>query len=235
MEPLNRDALIRSSWEANAAAWAQVVREGSIPSRRAGTDAAILSACVQLRPRRVLDLGCGEGWLARALSADGIEVVGVDCSAALIEAARIAGGANYIVTEYDSLIHDPGTVPGPFDTIVCNYSLFADPLAPLLKSLANRLAANGRLLAQTVHPWIAAGDGPYECGWREETFADFAADFPAAMPWYFRTLESWCEELRQSGLFVERVDEPRDSSQGRPLSIVFCCAPSPPASGPKRA
>lgn len=227
MEPLDRPATIRSSWDANASAWAQVVREGSIPSRRAGTDAAILSACLQQRPRRVLDVGCGEGWLARALSAEGIEVVGIDCSAALIEAARSAGGGTFNVAEYESLIQDPKSASGPFDTIVCNYSLFDEPLSPLLAALAQRLAPNGRLLIQTVHPWMAAGAGPYECGWREESFADFAADFPAAMPWYFRTLESWIGELRDAGIAIARCDEPLDPLTKWPLSIVMQCRSIP--------
>jgi 2-polyprenyl-3-methyl-5-hydroxy-6-metoxy-1,4-benzoquinol methylase len=215
---------IRRSWDANAAAWAQVVREGSIASRRAGTDAAILAACLQQRPRRLLDVGCGEGWLARALTAEGIEVVGIDCSAALIEAARTAGGGNYFVAEYESLIQDPKSAPGPFDAVVCNYSLFSEPLSPLLAALAKRLSPQGRLLIQTVHPWTAAGAGPYDCGWREESFADFAADFPAAMPWYFRTLESWIGEIRKAALLVTNVYEPLHPGSGRPLSLILeCC------------
>ena len=41
--------------------------------------------------RRVLDLGCGEGWLARALAAGGLDVTGVDGAPALVEAATAAG------------------------------------------------------------------------------------------------------------------------------------------------
>lgn len=223
MEPLKRDAIIRSSWDANAAAWTEVVRKDLIPSRRAGTSAAILDACLQLRPSRVLDVGCGEGWLARKLAEHGIDVVGIDAVAALIDVARAAGGATYAVIDYATLIQDPAAVLGPFDAIVCNYSLFGDPLAPLLAALANRLAPAGRLLIQTVHPWVIAGDGPYECGWREETYASFAADFPAPMPWYFRTLESWVTELQQSGLVIERVEEPNDPQTGHPLSLVIQC------------
>jgi 2-polyprenyl-3-methyl-5-hydroxy-6-metoxy-1,4-benzoquinol methylase len=223
MEPDDRHARIRSSWDANAAAWTEVVRNDSIPSRRAGTSAAILEACLQSQPQRVLDVGCGEGWLARKLAEQGVEVIGIDAAPALIEVARDAGGATYAVVDYDALIQDSSAVPGPFDTIVCNYSLFGDPLAPLLSALASRLVPTGRLQIQTVHPWVIAGDGPYECGWREEDYATFAAEFPAPMPWYFRTLESWLAEFQAADLVLEHVREPTDRGAGRPLSLVFSC------------
>lgn len=51
------------SWQANADAWTAAVREQRIESRRQVTDAAILA----LAPLRILDLGCGEGWLRRTV------------------------------------------------------------------------------------------------------------------------------------------------------------------------
>lgn len=58
---------IRDSWRANAQAWVDAVRSGRIESRRLVTDQAVLDAVLTPRPRRVLDLGCGEGWLCREL------------------------------------------------------------------------------------------------------------------------------------------------------------------------
>jgi 2-polyprenyl-3-methyl-5-hydroxy-6-metoxy-1,4-benzoquinol methylase len=87
---------LRRSWIANATAWREAVREQRIESRRLVTDAAVVSAVLAESPRRVLDLGCGEGWLGRALSGHGIAVTGVDGSAPLIEAARSLGGATFL-------------------------------------------------------------------------------------------------------------------------------------------
>ena len=56
---------LAEAWDANAANWTRAVREGRIASRTAGADAAVVDAIVGQQPRRLLDAGCGEGWLVR--------------------------------------------------------------------------------------------------------------------------------------------------------------------------
>jgi 2-polyprenyl-3-methyl-5-hydroxy-6-metoxy-1,4-benzoquinol methylase len=212
---------LRASWDLNAAAWTEAVRGGGIPSRRAGTDAAIVEAVARVPGRRVLDVGCGEGWLARALAARGREVVGVDGSAALVERAREAGGGTFRVLGYYEIQADPGLLGGPYDAVVCNFALLGERVAPLLRALSTTLAPGGRLLVQTVHPFTACGDAPYRDGWRTEDFAGFACPFPAAMPWYFRTVGSWLAEARSAGLDVADMEEPLHPETGRPLSLIL--------------
>jgi 2-polyprenyl-3-methyl-5-hydroxy-6-metoxy-1,4-benzoquinol methylase len=221
----NREAELRASWECNADPWTAAVRGGSIESRRAGTDAAILRACERAGLGRVLDVGCGEGWLARALAARGASVLGTDASAALIERARAAGGGpHYSVASYDDVAASADVAPGPWDVVVCNFSLLGEDLTPLLRALAGRLASGGTLLIQTVHPWaIAAAEPPYADGWRTETFTRIAGAFSAPMPWYFRTLGSWMVLVREAGLAVTAVDEPRSRQDQPPLSLLLEC------------
>ena len=60
--------------------------------------AASLTAIDWMKVRRgeyspcasILDVGCGEGWLARTLSSEGYNVTGVDASASLIDEAAKA-------------------------------------------------------------------------------------------------------------------------------------------------
>lgn len=69
--PLTHPDRLVASWDANAAAWTDAVRSGQIASRRLATDAAAVDAVVRAvdgRVARVLDVGCGEGWLSRALA-----------------------------------------------------------------------------------------------------------------------------------------------------------------------
>ena len=61
------DAKVVDSWHTNAAAWTSTVRDGRIMSRVRVTNKAIIDEVVSRSPQSVLDIGCGEGWLVRAL------------------------------------------------------------------------------------------------------------------------------------------------------------------------
>ncbi len=219
----SQDDAINASWVANAQAWTAAVRERRIPSRAAGTDEAIVEA-IRRRPHgRLLDVGCGEGWLARALAPVGYAVVGVDASAPLIQRARELGGGEFHVLSYEEIVADRAAAGGPFDVVALNFALLGEVLAPLLSALASRLRPDGVLIIQTVHPWTAVGDQPYVDGWRVETFDAFGGSFPSPMPWYFRTLESWVAEIDAAGLALIDLVEPRHPATKRPLSLVVTC------------
>lgn len=215
-----RDRLIRS-WTGNAAAWTAAVRDGRIESRRLATDAAILDALRALRPARVLDVGCGEGWLCRALAAHGIEAVGIDVSAPLVDAARAAGSGRFEVLPYAGLA-DAARRLGNFDALACNFALLEEDIVPMLRDLHVLLAPGGHLVIQTVHPWTACGDEAYRDGWRLEDFAAFGDQaFPEPMPWYFRTLATWLANLDDAGYRVDRLREPAHPGTARPLSLLL--------------
>lgn len=221
-----REGEMDRSWIANAEGWTEAVRGGRIESRRLATDRAIVEAVAQRSPRRALDVGCGEGWLARALADRGMDVVGVDASAPLVEAARKLGGGSFRVLSYADLAADPASVGTGFDAAVFNFALLHEDAAPVLQAVRRILAPAGSLLIQTVHPWTARGEAPYRDGWRTETFAGFGPSFSEPMPWYFRTLESWIALLGRSGYLVRELREPAHPDTGQPLSLLLVGTPS---------
>jgi len=211
----DRESRIAHSWRVNAEAWTRAVRERRIASRGKGTDAAIVDAVAASGAHRVADLGCGEGWLARALAARGCDVVGVDASPELIDAANALGGARFEALSYAGLA---AHALGRFDAVVFNFALLGDDLCTPLAAARSLLADGGRLFVQTVHPWSACGDTPYVDGWRIETFDAFAGEFREPMPWHFRTLHGWSEALRDAGFTIDAIVEP--TADGKPLSLL---------------
>ncbi len=220
-DPRCKEAEQRRSWDENAEAWTRAIRSGAVTSRQGATNGAVLAAVHRCDPATVLDVGCGEGWLAHALAREGRQTVGIDASEALIaEASR--GPGRFVRAGYDELASDDELVPGPFDVVVCNFSLLDERLASLLEALRARLTPErGRLVIQTLHPWTASGDGPYRDGWREERFDAFGTAFRAAMPWYGRTLASWWTLLEGCGLTVVRLEEPTVPGADRPSSLLL--------------
>lgn len=214
------DERIPAEWIPNAAAWTAVVREGRIGTRVRVTDQAVIDAVLARGPRSVLDLGCGEGWLARALAARGVAVIGVDGVPALVEAAQQAGGGDFRVLSYEAI--GDGALDVQVDVVVANFALLGERVVERLVAQVPRLlAAGGAFVVQTVHPWVASGDGPYEDGWREGSWAGFGPEFGAAPPWYFRTTGSWAALLVGAGLRVVEIEEPVDPDTGRPASLLL--------------
>ncbi len=219
----DRSKSITRSWDRNAGKWTRAVRGGRIPSRRAGTDNAIVGAILDRRPMRLLDVGCGEGWLIRRIRQTlDCQAVGIDGSASLIKDARAAHpDGDYRIVPYDALIADPSVLGDPFDVVVFNYAILGDDATALLSAARSLLAPGGVIMIQTLHPHTQ--DGPYRDGWRVEDYSGFDSPDWQPMPWYFRTLDSWSAAIREAGLTLIDLAEPRVDGDDRPLSLILTC------------
>jgi 2-polyprenyl-3-methyl-5-hydroxy-6-metoxy-1,4-benzoquinol methylase len=224
------------SWHSNAAPWADAIRTASIASRKLVTDQAIIDAVSSVSSARILDIGCGEGWLARALSNLGMSVTGVDVVPELITQAAAAGdgasaGAESHVTASGSVafqVQDYTSIAnrqwrcGPFDAAVCNFSLLGrESVDSLIAALPWYLNGPGYLIIQTLHPVVACGERPYQDGWREGSWAGFSSDFNNPAPWYFRTLETWTALLQRCGFDILECREPKAAGAVTPASVIW--------------
>jgi 2-polyprenyl-3-methyl-5-hydroxy-6-metoxy-1,4-benzoquinol methylase len=213
------ESILLQSWHHNARSWIEAIRTGAIESRQQVTDQAMLLAVMGRQPERVLDLGCGEGWLLRALADRGIEAVGVDGDATLVEAARTAGSSSVHVASYEELVEAKVNVGIDYDLICANFALLHQDIIPLLAAMNALLLPGGTLVIQTLHPWTAAA-GDYQDGWREETFAGFKGQWQP-MPWYFRTLSSWLNALDMAGFRLVGLQEPQHPQSPVPQSLLL--------------
>jgi len=105
-----------------------------------------VEAVAEARPRRVVEVGGGEGELAERLQDElGVEVVGIDQSARMVELQRSKG--------IDARVGDVQELPfadGEFDVAVAAWMLYHVPdLDRGLAELARVLAPGGTLVAVT--------------------------------------------------------------------------------------
>lgn len=214
------DSRIIASWHQNAERWTGAVRDHQIESRNLVTNAAVVEAVLDRHPRTVLDIGCGEGWLARALDSHGIDVLGVDVVPELVERASAAGGGTFKVASYEDI--GQGALDIRVDLAVANFSLIGKAsVDALVASVPRLLNSGGSLVIQTLHPVVATGDQGYEDGWREGSWAGFSEAFTNPAPWYFRRIETWVRLLVGSGFRVADILEPMHPISRKPASIVF--------------
>ncbi|TNF83329.1 class I SAM-dependent methyltransferase [Pseudomonas sp. ICMP22404] len=216
--PTHESELLQS-WHHNAQAWIDAVRTGAIASRREVTDQAILLAILSRQPGRVLDLGCGEGWLLRALAGRGIQAVGVDGDATLVESARATGSSPVHLASYEALVQAKVDIGSDYDLICANFALLHQDIIPLLTAMKALLVPGGALVIQTLHPWVAAA-GDYQDGWRQEHFEGFKGQWQP-MPWYLRTLPSWFNALDMAGFRLTGLQEPQHPQSTVPQSLLL--------------
>ncbi len=220
IDPLS-DAKIVETWHRNASPWTAAVRESRIESRTLVTNQAIVDAVLSRRPTSVLDIGCGEGWLVRALTGRGVSAIGVDVVPELVERAKAAGGGDFRLGSYDMIA--TGAVGfAAVDVAVANFSLLGQQsVDALIQRVPALLGPRGALIVQTLHPLVAGGDLPYIDGWRPGSWSLPDAGFSDPAPWYFRTMESWVRLLVDSGLRLVEVREPLHPTSQKPASVIL--------------
>ena len=212
---------ILESWEANAGNWIATIDNADLESRTLVTNSAIVDTVCSYAVKKLLDIGCGEGWLTRALRAKGKEVYGVDAVAALIDNAIAKDGDFYETVSYRELANGTTLTPQPFDAAVINFALIdKEDTDALINAVPNFLAAKGLLFIQTLHPLTIAASGAYESGWKPGSWNGMKRNFEQPYPWWFRTLEDWML-LFSKRFELMAIKEPVHPVTKQPLSIIF--------------
>lgn len=146
---------------------------------------------------RILDLGCGDGVLTEKLTEIGCDVVGVDASQQMIQAAR-ERGLNAHVVDGQTLQFD-----GEFDAIFTNAALhwMTEP-DKVVAGVRRALRPGGRFVGEFGgHGNVAA------C--RTAMIAVVKArgvDTDSLSPWYFPTPQEYGSLLTMHGFTVHLVD-----------------------------
>ena len=206
-------------WETHSGWWQDGFTDGADPEYE--EQILPLAADLLAGYARVLDVGTGEGQVARLAVAGGASlVVGVDPTANQVaEAARRGGGPHYARSGADALPFASGS----FDAVVaCLVFEHIESVDAAIGEVARVLRPGGRFAFFLNHPLLQTpGSGwiddqvldPPEQYWRigpylieDETIEEVEKD--VFIPFIHRPLSRYVNTLAANGLLLERMEEP---------------------------
>ncbi|MBA3716790.1 MAG: class I SAM-dependent methyltransferase [Actinobacteria bacterium] len=172
-----------------------------------------------------LEIGCGEGRVARDLAARGHRVTAVDASPTLLAAAQ------ELQPEAEFRLADAASLPFPgaaFDLVVAHNSLMdIEDMPGTVSEAARVLTHDGRFCISIVHPLADAGrfeseepDARFVFKWPyfgprrvEEEFE--RAGMRITFHGWAHSLEQYSRAFEDAGLVSEAIREPPHSDDGR--------------------
>lgn len=193
-------------------------------------DPTLIELVGDVRGRVVLDLACGNGYLARRFARQGAKVVGVDASAPVVALAEKRERTEPLGIVYHT--HDAASLPmltdASFDLVFSNMAVMDMPdAAGPFRETARVLRPGGRFVASLCHPCF---DVPNASSWIWERkdyqstvsrrVGRYREIFDDAVLWrtpergefltraYHRPLSWYVRELWRVGLAVTAMEEP---------------------------
>ena len=224
-----------SAWDAMAAWYdAKQGDEGDLWHRTL-IDPALLRVVGPVSGQRLLDLACGNGYLARRLARMGARVTGVDAAAPLIERARLRETREPLGIVYHagdaarlSMLDD-----GCMDVVVCNMALMdIEDAAAAIAQVGRVLRTRGRFVASLSHPcfdimnasaWVIERMEFTTTVWRK--VSRYRALAAGQVPWrageehvahtpaYHRPLSWYVRTFRAAGFVITAFEEPEPTPE----------------------
>jgi ubiquinone/menaquinone biosynthesis C-methylase UbiE len=205
----NGENSLREAWQQNASEWIRWARSPRLDHAFWRLNLPALMSLLPVPGGLTLDVACGEGRVARELKRrGGYEVIGIEGSTALAEAAREADPG------FEVRVGDAAAMPFPdghFELAVASLCLMnMDDLEGVLGEIARVLVPGGALCLSVLHPvntWGDIGEQRYfEVVGYSETIE--AGEDRVTVHDTHRSLQSYFDALQRAGFLTERVLEP---------------------------
>ena len=210
----------RALWNGRADEWRFQVGERGDVTRRFFSDPVLWKLLGDVGGLRVLDAGCGTGYLAKALTDRGAAVTAVDWADAMVAVCRAAAPSADCRTLSCSDL--AGLPDDHFDRVVSNYVLMDAPdLDGAVTESFRVLRPGGFAVAVFSHPCFPQGaahlapDGTritYE--WTASYFEPHTVTeppwkhFTTEFLWFHRPLSTYWRSFVDAGFVVDAFEEP---------------------------
>lgn len=219
------DREVGELWDRVAADWRIQVGTDGDANRRLNSDPVLWAMLGDVRGHRVLDAGCGTGYLTRQLAERGALVTGVDLSGAMIAIAR--NDHPTLDFRVDSLSALRTLDDHEFDAIVSNYVLMDAPdLEGAMRAFARVLKPGGEVVVVFSHPCFPQGSATFsedrgEVGYvwpfsyfepqkrTDPPWGHFTSEFI----WFHRPLSDYWKAFRSAGFSIADFEEPRVTAE----------------------
>lgn len=153
-------------WNENALAWDQLMAEGS-PFQEEIVDKALLKLLPEVVSKtRILEIACGNGFLARRLGNMGAEVYAIDSSSEFIDLAKqkttleLTDRICYLVADATQQ-ETYEKIPTDFDCVVCNMAFMdISDIESVFHGISTRLKPGGSFIITQTHPCFEKSVGP---------------------------------------------------------------------------
>lgn len=151
---MNKFAL-KSEWDEAADFWNRDAGDSGVWHHRIDIDPVIFNLLGSIKNKKILEVGCGNGYLSRLLAKKGAKITGVDLSQKLLDYAIVKEEKNPLGIKYRKCNASDlkGIKNKSFDMVVNNMSLMdVKDTESAIKEASRVLKKNGKLVFSINHP-----------------------------------------------------------------------------------
>ena len=220
----------RQLWNEKAAFWDEMHGDRGNQFHQNLISPAVERLLNLQKDERVLDIGCGNGVLARRLAELGGKVTAVDFSEELIKLAKSRSDEiDYRIVDATDEIALTSLGKGQFDAITCTMALMDMPeIAPMFRAARALMKAGGRFVIATMHPAFNSNNPVFvhergdnngelysEYGLKLRAYLHIPPSKGAGAPnepnphyYYHRPLHELLGAVFEAGLVLDGIEEP---------------------------
>jgi SAM-dependent methyltransferase len=228
-----RANVLREAWDAHAKEWIDWVRAPGQPDSYLRFHRRRFLPLVPAPGRLTLDIGCGEGRVARDLQKQGHTVVGVDWSFTMCQAA-----ATHWEDPCAVIGGDAAKLPLADASVDCAVAFMSlqdiDDLPGAVKEISRVLADGRKFALAIVHPMYSGGTFSPPGKTTDDNFVIQRSYFKPELcissdsrdrltvTFYreHRPLQAYIQALLEAGFSIGQMHELTDEDQGKPLHRV---------------
>ncbi len=223
--------VLRDNWDAHAKEWIDWVRDPARQDTYWRFHRDRFLSLVPAAGRLTLDIGCGEGRVARDLRQRGHRVLGIDCSFTMCQAA-----ADYFEdpSPVTVTVGDAARLPLADASADCAVAFMSlqdiDDMPGAIQEIARVLADGQKLALAIVHPmYSASGKNPDDDFVIKRPY--FTPDLCVSvdtrdsrtMTFYreHRPLQAYIDAVLGAGFSIEKLVELTDEAEGKPIPMFL--------------